>query len=141
MTNQNSLDAYNALSASGILARTQLEAWQLLRTHGPITVQELTRVCEGGLAKLKSLSARVSELQSLGLAKPAENRTCRVTGFRAAAFVATIPTGVMQGKPKRREFWVAAKDGEPIHVDHARWPGEPGPGWEFIKVREVIFKK
>jgi len=77
----------------------------------------------------------------LGLAKPYENRICSVSGFKAAAFVATIPTGVITPKEKPREFWIAAHHGEPTIVDVACWPGQPDDGWEFIKVREVKSKK
>ena len=88
---RTSIDAFNAVVASGAIGKLQKEAYRVLYNEGPLTGQELARQ-----AKIAGLWKRLSELKDSGVIQEVGKRHCTVTGRMALVW------DVTQGEPKAR---------------------------------------
>ena len=70
-----SLEAYKDIVNSGVLGKRQVEAYEVLYDHGPLTAGEL--VDESGVS---GLWKRLSELRDMGIIEEVGKRKCRITG-------------------------------------------------------------
>jgi hypothetical protein len=80
----NSKQAFESITASGVLSARRLETYQGLYEHGPMTARELDK-----LLGRTGLWKRCSELESMGLVRAVETRECSVTGQAATVWDVT----------------------------------------------------
>ena len=75
MVRFTSLQALHAIRESGTLGQRQIQAYEVLHHHGPLTGNELS-----SKAGLPGLWKRLSELETKGMIKVVGERPCTVTG-------------------------------------------------------------
>ena len=104
-----SIESYKTLLNQGIITQKQLQVISLLqKTDKPVTAGELFQIStvrKLGLTVVKgSVSARLSELESMGVVSAIGTKTCGLTGHTAIAWVLTnkLPK---QKIPHRRKFF------------------------------------
>ncbi len=120
---QTSIDAYNALEASGALSDRRWEAYDALYHRGPLTGQELAR--ETGVA---GMWKRCSELRDMGLVYEVGTRICKVTKQNAIVWDVTS-----QSKPVPRR--------KPLVYFGVKVPGKAGRFWHDEAKAKRIFKE
>ena len=81
-TRQTSIDCYNKIKASGLLAKRRFETFEAIFNTAPCTRQEALEHTNP-LNALSLSAARFTELRRLGVIYERGTRPCRVTGRNA----------------------------------------------------------
>ena len=104
-TRSTSIEAFNAIRDGGLLSKMRWETYAALYRIRPATAgeisEELTRggtPAGGGRAGPGNVSARLVELQELGVVQEVGQRTCRVTGRDVILWTTTdqLPSGKIE---------------------------------------------
>ena len=104
-----SLESYQTIMTTGLLARQKMEVYQAVAELGPITGSELDAALKRDDEMDPPYSRRLSELERLGVVQRAGTRTCAATGNVATQWVITDR---LPEKPKSEH--VARPDAETI---------------------------
>lgn len=86
--NPNTAIAYKRIMDEGLLPKRQIEAYELIYLHGPITRNELDQKAMHGTVN-PSYSRRLKELEDRGVIYRASKRKCTITGHQCDAWAVT----------------------------------------------------